>query len=174
MADSTFFGDNSRPIAQIVSRRHPLAFGVYATVMFLGLVFVFHWYGVHSQAELFPGVSIWAIAVWKWSMVIGGGGALLCIAVRPREAPHWPDIADLLHLEGAAAILAAFGMVVYLYENVQVNGISLSGPAFAIYLSLITAHVFRGIQAIRDAVRLERLSKWLHENDPLRVPGGES
>jgi hypothetical protein len=159
MAEPRFFGNDSRPIAQIISRRHPLAVSLYTVVLLLGVVFVFHWYSANrSQSDLFPGVSPWAIFAWKWMMVTGGGGALAAVLSRPRTSPHWPDLADLLHLEAIAAFVAAFGMLVYLIVVVHLAGLSQSGQALAIYGVLIVGHVWRGTQAVKDSGRLEQLA----------------
>lgn len=154
-----FFGSDSRPIAQIISRRHPLAIALYTVVCLLGVVFVLHWYSANrSESDLFPGVTPWAIFAWKWMMVTGGGGALAAVLTRPRVSPHWPDLADLLHLEAIAAFVAAFGMLVYLVVVVHLAGLDQSGQALAIYGVLILGHVWRGLQAVKDARRLEQLA----------------
>jgi hypothetical protein len=155
-----FFGRDARPIAEVVSRRHPFAFAMYAVVFLLGLVFVFHWYtGGVKESTLLPGVSEWAIFAWKWMMVTGGGLALVFLTLNPRPAPHWPDISDLLHLEGIAAIVAAFGVSVYLVVIVHLSGVHDSAPAVTIYGVIIVSHLVRATQAIHDAKQLQRLSQ---------------
>lgn len=162
MSDRRFFGDAARPISEVEMRRHPLAFALYAVVLMLGVVFVFHWYAANrSDSDLFPDVSPWAIFAWKWMMVVGGGLALTTLIVSPRPSPHWPDLADLLHLEGVFAIVAAFGMLVYIVVVVHLEGLAGSTQALSIYGILILGHIWRGYQAIRDAVRLERLARHL-------------
>lgn len=155
-----FFGKDARPIAEIVSRRHPLAFALYTVVFLLGLVFICHWYtaGV-KESTLFPGVNEWIIFTWKWMMVTGGGGALLMLSLNPRRSPHWPDISDLLHLEGIAAIVGGFGVAVYLVVIVNLTGVHDSAPAVTIYGVIIAGHITRAIQAIHDAKRLQRLAQ---------------
>lgn len=155
-----FFGKDARPIAEVISRRHPLAFAMYAVVFLLGAVFVFHWYahGVHESA-LFPGVSPWAIFAWKWMMVSGGGGGLLCLITKPRPAPHWPDITDLLHFEGIAAIVGAFGLSIYLVVVVHLLGLHDSGPSIVLFGTIVAGHLVRAGQAIHDATRLQRLAQ---------------
>lgn len=157
--DDRFFGDDSRTVAQIVTRRHPLAFAVYSVVFLLGCVFVFHAYGPHTESELFPGISRWWIAAWKWMMVSGGLGAMVCLSTKPRTDGHWPDLADLLHLEGIAAIVAGFGLLTYTVAIVDLTGFADARPALLIYGALILGHVWRGWQAISDGRRLEVLAE---------------
>lgn len=154
-----FFGKDARPISEVIMRRHPLAMALYGVVFLLGLVFVLHWYahGV-SEKTLFPGVSEWAIFAWKWMMVSGGGGALICLWAKPRPSPHWPDLADLLHLEGIAAIVGAFGLFTYLIVVINLMGFSDSAPAVVIYGVIVVGHFVRAYQAIWDASRLQRLA----------------
>lgn len=156
---SSIFGKDTRPLSQVVTRRHPLAMAMYAMVGFLGLVFIFHWYGHHTEQELFPGVASWVIFAWKWMMVVGGVGGVASLLCKPRVTPHWPDLSDLLHIEGIMAIVGAFGLLTYLLAIVHVAGLSQSGPAIAVYTVLISGHVWRGVQAIKDAGRLELLSE---------------
>ena len=94
-----------RPVAQIVTRRHPLAFALYLTVLIMGVIFVFHWFGTHQTTEaLFPGIPWWVIFAWKWEMLLGGALAAGSLTASPRSGPGWPDLADLLHLEGIGAL----------------------------------------------------------------------
>lgn len=157
--DDRFFGDDSRTVAQIVSRRHPLAFAVYGAVFLIGMVFVVHAYGPHTESELFPGISRYWIAAWKWMMVSGGLGAMVCLCTKPRTDGHWPDLADLLHLEGIAAMVAGFGLATYLFAIVDLTGFVTARPAILIYGALIVGHVWRGGQAISDGRRLEVLAQ---------------
>jgi hypothetical protein len=164
MSDRRFFGEAARPIAEVEMRRHPLAFTMYGIVCFLGLIFILHLYGPNrSDHDLFPGVSSWAIFTWKWMMVVGGAGAVTALAVNPRHSPHWPDLADLLHIEAVFAIVAAFGMLVYIVVVVHLQGWDDSYQALVIYGALIFGHVARGVQAIIDAIRLEGLAQALLE-----------
>lgn len=140
-------------------RRHPLALALYLVVFLLGLVFITHWYGPnHTEADLFPHVSPWAIFAWKWMMLTGGGVATLSLLLKPRTTGLWPDLADLLHFEGIAAFVAGWGLLIYLVVIVHVTGVSQSGPALALYGVLILGHWWRGAQAIADANRLETLA----------------
>lgn len=153
-----FFGNDARPIGEVVMRRHPLALGMYAIVFLLGLIFTTHFgYGQHTEADLFPGVSGWAILGWKVLMLLGGGGALVCLLTPPRPSPKWPDLADLLHLEGITAIVAAFGLMTYLAAVVSIMGED-SGPSLAFFGVMVLAHFWRAAQAISDAQRLEALA----------------
>jgi hypothetical protein len=155
-----FFGADARPIAQAITRRHPLALALYAVVFMLGMIFLTHFgYGAHTEADLFPGVSEWAIWGWKVLMVVGGGGALVVLGTNPRPSPHWPDIADLLHLEGIAAIIAAMGLVVYVVAIIAAHGLPQSGPALTVYGVIIGGHIVRAYQVIYDAMRLQRLAQ---------------
>lgn len=157
-----FFGGDSRAVAQIVSRRHPLAFALYMVVFLLGAVFVFHWYAANrSETDLFPGIPHLWIFAWKWMMVCGGGGAVITLLINPRPSPKWPDIADLLHMEAIAAIVAAFGMTVYIVVVVHLEGWVGSTQALAIYGTLILGHIWRGAQAIKDSFRLQQLAEKL-------------
>lgn len=155
-----FFGKDARPIAEVVMRRHPLAFALYTVVFLLGMIFVTHFgYGTHTEHDLFPGVSPIVIVGWKVMMVGGGGGAVLTLLARPRPSPHWPDIADLLHLEGIASGVAGMGLLVYLVSVINVQGLHTSGPAIVYFGTLIAGHVVRGRQAIRDSIRLKELAR---------------
>lgn len=157
--DHHFFGADARPIAQVMTRRHPLAMALYMVVFLLGIIFVTHFgYGQHTEKDLFPGVSEWAIWGWKVCMVGGGGGAFIVLCLNPRPSPHWPDLADLLHLEGIAAIVAATGLLTYLVAIIDVMGWHQSGPALVLYGVIILGHAARATQAIKDSVRLERLA----------------
>jgi hypothetical protein len=155
-----FFGADARPIAQVISRRHPLALAMYAVVFLLGMIFLTHFgYGSHTEADLFPGVSPWAIWGWKVMMVTGGGGAFAVLCTNPRPSPHWPDLADLLHLEGIAALVAGLGLTVYLVALLDIMGWHQIGPAVAVYGVIIVGHGFRAFQALKDSYRLERLAQ---------------
>lgn len=159
---SLFDVNNTHPVAQIVSRRHPLGFAAYVMTLILGLIFVFHWYGVsRSEADLFPGIPWFVIFAWKWEMVTGGGVALAALCMRPRLHPHWPDLADLLHLEGIGALVAAFGLSTYIVALIDLSAKSHNlvnlGPALAVYLPLVGGRVWRGVQALRESRLLEGL-----------------
>ena len=148
-----------RPVAQVTSRRHPLAFAVYLLVLVMGLIFVFHWFGVHAaQHALFPHVPGWVILMWKWEMVSGGFGASGALLTRPRLSPHWPDIADLLHIEAIGALVCAFGLTTYATAITNLVGFQKAAPSLSLYTLLIGGLVFRGIQAFAEARRLERLA----------------
>jgi hypothetical protein len=90
-------------------------------------------------------------------LFLGSAGALLGVLARPRVSPHWPDIADLLHLEGIASGVAGFGLAVYLAAVINVQG-HASGPVIVYFGTLIVGHLWRTHQAIRDSVRLKELA----------------
>lgn len=159
-----FFGDDSRPISEVVMRRHPLAMALYLVVFLLGMIFLTHFgYGQHTEADLFPHTNPWVIWAWKVMMVTGGGGAFATLMASPRPSPHWPDIADLLHLEGIASIVGGFGLLIYLVAVTHITGWHQSGPAIAVYGVIILGHAIRGGQAIHDALRLERLAQIIED-----------
>lgn len=169
-----FFGKDARPISEVIMRRHPLAVALYFVVMMLGVIFVLHWYthGV-DEAKLFPGVSPWAIFAWKWMMVSGGGGALVCLFTKPRPSPHWPDLSDLLHMEGIAAMVAAFGLTTYAVTIIHLMGFSDSAPAIVLYGSIIAGHLVRAAQAIHDAQRLQALAQIAEDHQEARDVAAE-
>lgn len=155
-----FFGGDARPIAQGVTRRHPMAAGLYAVVMLLGAIFVFHLYAANrTESQLFPGIDHWVTFLWKWMLVLGGAGALFTISLSPRVSPHWPDLSDLLHLEAIFAVVAAFGLLVYVGVVIHLQGIAQSYQAIAIYAVMIVSHVWRAVDAVKDAKRLEELAE---------------
>ena len=98
-------------------------------------------------------------------------GAVLTLLTKPRPSPLWPDISDLLHLEGIAAIVAAFGLMVYLLVVVRVMGFTHSGPAITLYGVLIIAHFVRAKQAIHDAKRLKELANLMEAARERTEPG---
>jgi ABC-type transport system involved in cytochrome c biogenesis permease subunit len=152
-----FFGDAAGPIAEVETRRHPLAFVVYAIVFLLGIVFIFHWYPSNrQQGDLFQGVSPWAVYTWKWMMLVGGLVTMAVIAVNPRPSPHWPDLADLLTLEGIFGIVSAIGMLIYITVVVHLTGFHQALQGMLFYGALIGGHVYRAPQAIKHARALER------------------
>jgi len=147
-----------RPVAQIVTRRHPLAFALYLTVLIMGVIFVFHWFGTHQTTEaLFPGIPWWVIFAWKWEMLLGGALAAGSLTASPRSGPGWPDLADLLHLEGIGALTCAFGLATYAAAVESLVGFDKAAPAISLYIVLVLGLVTRGIQAFREARRLERM-----------------
>lgn len=152
------FGADTRPVAQGITRRHPMAIGLYAVVMLLGAIFVFHLYAPNrNEAQLFPGVNHWITFTWKWSMLLGGLGAITAIWLTPRVQPHYPDLVDLLHLEAIFAIVSTFGLLVYIYVVVRLEGVSQSYQAIGVYAAMVIAHAARAYQCSKDAKRLEAL-----------------
>jgi len=153
-----FFGVAARPVSQIEMRRHPLSYAAYGVVAIVGLAFVFHQYGRFTEAQLFPGVSPWAIFAWKWMMVLGGLGCIVSLLVEPRPRPKWPDMADLLHIEAVFALVAAVGMLIYLVVQIHITGFSQGKITIGVFGLLIVGHLWRGIQCRRDARTLEALA----------------
>lgn len=164
---SLLHSSGDRTVAQVTSRRHPLAFSVYLLVLVLGAVFVFHLFGSHqTQNTLFPGIEPWVISMWKWMMCGGAALSLFGLLCKERTTPGWPDIADLLHLEAIGAVLQGFGMLVYTTAAVFVyhhmhKPLTDAIPGLVIYGAIIAGLVWRGVQAIQDARRLERLATML-------------
>jgi hypothetical protein len=153
-----------QPTAQIVTRRHPLALAAYAMVFTMGLIFVFSWFGTGQHTEdVFPHTSHLVIFLWKWEMVTGGGAALAALIGKPRVEEGWPDLADLLHLEGIGALVAGFGVSTYLVAILHLHGPSQSGPAIVVFGTIVLGCVFRGIQALREGRRLEHLAEFLSD-----------
>lgn len=157
-----FFGDNARAIAQVETRRNPLAFSMYAVVMALGLIFVFHLFAQNrTEHDLFPHVSPWAIFAWKWMMSVGGLASTVTLLFNPRPSPHWPDIVDLLHLEAIFAGISSVGLAIYLIVVVHLTGFEASYQAIAFFGFIILGHVWRTKDCVVDARKLVKLNESL-------------
>lgn len=165
-------GKHRQPTPAVTSRRHPLAFAAYFLVLVLGLVFVFQLFGTNqTEKALFPDISPWLIRLWEWEMVLGAIASLTGLLGKPRVSSGWPDLADLLHVEGIGALLQGFGMTTYLAAAMSVyvemhHPLRDSIPGLLIYLGIITGLFVRGIQALRDARRMEKLGLLLAVLDP--------
>jgi hypothetical protein len=106
------------------------------------------------------------IFAWKWEMVLGGGGALLSLVFKPRATPKWPDLADLLHIEGICCLIASFGVSTYAYGTVSEVGLHNSVGALAFFIPIVLGHLYRGGQAIRQGASLQALAETLYDLNP--------
>lgn len=153
-------------VAQVVTRRHPLAVASYTFTLILGLIFLVHWYGTRvDERVLFHGIPVWVIWSWKLELFLGSAAALVGVLARPRMSPHWPDIADLLHLEAIGAALSGFGLLTYAVAIVDLVGLHAASPDLAVFAPLIAGRFFRSVQALREGRSLESLAQALQDEE---------
>jgi hypothetical protein len=155
-----------KPLAQVVTRRHPLAIASYFFTLVLGFVFLIHWYGTKVDEHLlFHGTPEFVIWSWKLELFIGSAAALFGVLMRPRITPHWPDIADLLHTEAIGAAFSGFGLTTYLVVILHLTGFEHAGPSAVIFVPLIVGRFWRATQALIEARALEALAQTLFDKE---------
>jgi hypothetical protein len=137
----------------LTSRLHPLAVTAYALTLEFGLLFTFHL--MHTQA--LQGVQVWVDWAWRIMLLLGGALGLFSIFSRPKEAPDWPDLVDLLKLEGMSAGLSGLGWAVYAFSISEVSGL-MTVPVWALG-SLGLGLVARSFLATREASEAKRLGE---------------
>lgn len=136
----------------VTSRRHPLALAAYAVTMVFGLLFLT---GVMDTSVVFAELNpIWQI-LWEWELFLGGGLAFLSCAIRPRQWPHYPDLADMLRSEGVGALVGGLGMGTY--SVVLVTLLGWSSYAWILMALLGLGMIVRAIQAMIESTRVEQL-----------------
>lgn len=142
---------------------------MYAMVLVLGLIFVFQLFGAHkTQAAIFPHIPGWVIFLWKWEMTLGATLSLFGLACPARAKGHWPDLADLLHMEGIGAFVSAFGLATYATATISLTGLHNAYPGLIIYGVLVAGHIWRGVQSLREARRLEMIVEVLSHIEEAR------
>ena len=139
-------------------RRHPLAFAAYMMVLMTGLIFITGWLDTgRAEAALFVHLHRYWIWMWEYELLLGGAIGLLAVWVKPRMAPKWPDLSDLLHFEAIGAFLAGAGVTTYVIAIATVLGWHSVGPS-AVILGLLSLGLgYRAVQALYDARQVERL-----------------
>lgn len=142
----------------ITSRRHPLAFAAYAMVLMMGLIFVTEWLDI-GAVPIFSHLHRYWIWLWEYELVTGGLVSLVTLTLRPRVSPHWPDLADLLHLEAIGAFVSACGVLTYLLAAISLLGLDRVGPSGTILGVLFVGLVIRSFTALSDARQVERLGR---------------
>lgn len=146
-------------MAQVVSRRHPLAFAMYVMVLCLGLIFIFQWFGTgQTENAIFPGVPEWMIETWKWEMTTGAAVSVLGLLLPARQSPSWPDLADLLHFEAVGSFVSAIGLATFASAGVILTGPSHAVSSLVLYGVLVLGHLWRSGQALWEARKLVRLA----------------
>lgn len=136
----------------VTTRRHPLAFATYLVTLVFGLLFAT---GILDTSVVFSELNpIWQI-LWEWELVSGGAVAAISLFVRPRVFPHWPDLADVLRFEGIGGLVGGLGMGTYAIVLVSILG--LASYAWVLMTILALGMIYRGIQAIVESSRVERL-----------------
>lgn len=150
----------------ITTRWHPLAVTLYALTFVLGFCFTFHL--LHTGALI--GVAPWADWLWRIELFIGGAGGLFSVLVRPRPEPEWPDLVDLLRIEGMTAGLSGLGWITY---SVSIWTLTHSFSVFVLALGVIgLGLVARSGQATFDAAKAKQLGDVYdaaHRDPNLRV-----
>jgi len=147
-----------REARTITSRRHPLAFAAYSMVLMLGIIFVTRWLDIGAVPIFAHLDRVW-IYLWEWELVSGGAVSILALCARPRLSPHWPDLADLLHIEAIGAFVGACGVLTYLLAAIKLLGLSKVGPSGTILALLSLGLLYRAVQGLRDARHVARLGR---------------
>jgi len=136
----------------ITSRRHPLALASYLVTLVLGLLFLVH----VIDTSFLPVSQTWKI-LWRIELVAGGASGLAFSLIRPRVSPHWPDLADVLRLEGIAALVSTIGFATYIVAIEDVAGPGVH--AVTVLLSIMSLGMLgRSVQCFRDSSFVERMA----------------
>lgn len=136
----------------LTTRDHPLAFAAYAATFLLGLTLLTGWVDTISLRGVEQAVTI----LWRAQLLTGGLVGLWAVAMSPKLTPGWPDLGDLLRLEGIAAAQAACGFAIYTTSLIQVQG-RVTVPALTLGVMAV-GMAARCIQAYAESRQAERLA----------------
>jgi hypothetical protein len=136
----------------LTTRDHPLAFAAYAATFLLGLTLLTGWVDTVSLSGIDQAIAI----LWKAQLLTGGLGALWAIIQTPKMTPHWPDLGDLLRMEGIAAGQAGLGFFVYTYNVIHFqHAVSIGAVVLGVMGLGMMARCW---QAYRESSQAERLA----------------
>ena len=141
----------------VTTRRHPIAWAAYAAAVVTGASYL-----AGVPIHVLDGTNGWERLFWSSQILVGGLLALITLVVQPRLHPHWPDLADLIRIEGFGSLLCGIGYICYIL-SVILNGHTTQTPWVQIVGAgslttgvLATGRIWRGIQALREARKLDR------------------
>lgn len=104
--------------------------------------------------HILDGTEGWAQNVWALQIMVGGLVALLALLVNPRMHPHWPDLADLIRIEGFGSLLCGFGYICYVLAAWGSTNTPIAATIATACLA--AARCWRGWQGIREANKLDK------------------
>lgn len=136
----------------LTTRTHPLAYTAYACTFLLGLCLTFGFLVTNPVQD----IHMWVAWLWKLELVTGGAVAFTVLCIRPRIAPRWPDLVDLLRAESIGAFVSGMGFIIYAYRIWAIYD-SLLMPTLVLG-TMGLGMLVRAGQAFREANEAEYLS----------------